>query len=36
MHLTMNLGDPVPPDRQAELLAALGVALGLGPAGRTP
>ncbi len=29
MHLTMNLGDPVPPDRQAELLAALGVALGL-------
>lgn len=28
MHLTMNLGDPVPPERQAELLAGLGAALG--------
>lgn len=34
MHITMNLGTPVPPDRQAELLEALASELGtdLGPA----
>jgi alkanesulfonate monooxygenase SsuD/methylene tetrahydromethanopterin reductase-like flavin-dependent oxidoreductase (luciferase family) len=29
MHLTLNLGDPVPPDRQAELLEALASTVGL-------
>lgn len=29
MHISLNLGDPVPPDRQAELLGALAAELGL-------
>jgi hypothetical protein len=29
MHITLNLGTPVPPDRQAELLAALAAELDL-------